>query len=451
MISVRRRVGAYIICVFVITVTLVMSSPPSYANGQKAVLVTGASTGIGRAIAEHLAENGFYVYAGARKQADLDALNAIDNVEAVKLDVTMQDQIDAAVAQVEAGGRGLHGLINNAGVFIGGPVLDVPVEEFEWLMDVNVFGVYRVTQAFGPLIIESKGRISTIGSISGTGSGRFFSHYSMSKHAVEAFTDSLAAEMEPLGVHVSVIEPGNYDSAIGESALARMRAKNEDYTNEGSPFAEQFEAFLNRDWDRSKYKDPGEVAEAAMHAMSNVTPLRRYMVVPDESEAAWTIGKQIEELVQLNQWQAWSYSREELIAMLDAVPPSDTAKAELTAMLHHFLKNSATEAAHAQFWADDLVYTSSNGTRFGKADIMQGFAGGADADASDDETKFEYSGEDVEVQVFGTTAIVTFRLVGTPDDDSAPLEFFNSGTFLKRQGRWQAVNWQATVIPPEES
>ena len=136
------------------------------------------------------------------------------------------------------------------------------------------------------------------------------------------------------------------------------------------------------------------------------------------------------------------------IAMLDAVPPSDTAKAELTAMLHHFLKNSATEATHAQFWADDLVYTSSNGTRFGKADIMQGFAGDADAD---DETQFEYSGEDVDVQVFGTTAIVTFRLVGTPDDDSAPLEFFNSGTFLKRQGRWQAVNWQATVIPPEDS
>ena len=137
--------------------------------------------------------------------------------------------------------------------------------------------------------------------------------------------------------------------------------------------------------------------------------------------------------------------------MLDAVPPSDTAKAELTAMLHHFLKNSATEATHAQFWADDLVYTSSNGTRFGKADIMQGFAGDADADAADDETQFEYSGEDVDVQVFGTTAIVTFRLVGTPDDGSAPLEFFNSGTFLKRQGRWQAVNWQATVIPAEES
>jgi len=456
MKSATLQPGFYIICLLIISLSAPTQVFASTEDGQKAVLVTGASTGIGRAIAEDLAENGFYVYAGARKPADMDALDAIDNIEAVRLDVTIQEQIDAAVAQVEAGGRGLFGLINNAGVFIGGPAADVPVEEFEWLMDVNVFGVYRATQAFAPMIIAAKGRISNIGSISGTGSSRFFSHYSASKHGIEAYTDSLAAEMEPLGVHVSVIEPGNYNSAIAESALARMRKKNDDYMRDGSPFAESFKAFLDGDWDRSKYKDPDEVAEAALHAMSAVTPLRRYMVVPSEGEAAWTIGKQIEELVQLNQWQAWSYSREELIAMLDAVPPSDTDKAELTAMLHHFLKNSAAKDTHAQFWADDLVYTSSNGTRFGKADIMAGFASDsgtdADAEAADDEApQMEFSGEDVSVQVFGTTAIVTFRLVGTPDDGSSPQEYFNSGTFLKRQGRWQAVNWQATMISPAES
>lgn len=300
------------------------------ATPQKAVLITGASTGIGRKITEVLAGQGYFVYAGARKQADIDALNAIDNVAAIPLDVTDQAQIDAAVATVRQGGRGLHGLINNAGVFIGGPLAAVDVEEFTWLMDVNVNGVYRVTQAFAPMLIESQGRISTIGSISGTLSGRFSGQYSMSKHAIEAYTDSLAAEMAPLGVHVSVIEPGNYDSAIAESAKSRMQARIDEYVSENSPFAEQFEDWVNRDWDRSKYKAPDEVAEAAVHAMFSDQPLRRYMVVPNETEAGWTIRKQIEELVQLNQWQAYSYSRDELVAMLDAAlaPPADSAESE---------------------------------------------------------------------------------------------------------------------------
>jgi NAD(P)-dependent dehydrogenase (short-subunit alcohol dehydrogenase family) len=222
------------------------------------------------------------------------------------------------VEQVAKGGRGLHGLINNAGVFIGGPLVDVAVDELDWLMDINVYGVVRVTQAFAPMIIESKGRISTIGSISGILSGRFAGHYSMSKHAVEAFTDSLAAEMEPLGVDVSVIEPGNYNSEIAVSAQNRMRAKQDEYARHGSPFAEAFAEWIERDWDRSIYKDPDEVAEAALHAMSAGEPLRRYMVVPREEEAGWTIGKQIEELVQLNEWQEYSYTRDELVEMLDA-------------------------------------------------------------------------------------------------------------------------------------
>lgn len=286
-------------------------------GGQKAVLVTGASTGIGRKITEVLADKGYFVYAGARKQKDIDALNAIKNVQAVKLDVTVQEQIDAAAQTILESGRGLYGLVNNAGIFLGGPLADVDVEELEWLMNVNVYGVYRVTQAFAPMILKSKGRITTIGSISGTGTGRYSGHYSMSKHAIEAYTDALATEMEPLGVHVSVIEPGNYDSAIAETAMARMSTKNEQYAKDGSPFAEAFQAWIDQDWDRSKYKKPDEVAEAALHALFADKPLRRYMVVPNEGEARWTIGTQMRELVQLNEWQAYSYSRDELIAILD--------------------------------------------------------------------------------------------------------------------------------------
>jgi NAD(P)-dependent dehydrogenase (short-subunit alcohol dehydrogenase family) len=411
---------------------------------QKAVLVTGASTGIGRRITEVIASKGYFVYAGARKQKDLDALNAIENVQAIKLDVTVQEQIDAAVATVEKGGRGLYGLINNAGVYIGGPLLDVDLEEFKWLMDVNVYGVYRMNQAFGPMIMESKGRISTIGSIAGTLSGRFSGQYSMSKHAIEAYTDSLAVEIEPLGVHVSVIEPGNYNSAIAISAQARMRKKNEGYAKNGSPFAEAVTEWLDSEWDRSNYKNPDEVAEAAVHAMFSDKPLRRYMVVPEEEEAGWTIGKQIAELVQLNDWQAYTYSREQLIEKLDAAMSSDDT-AELTAMLHKFLGSSDKQEAHATFWADDLVYTSSTGARFGKTDIMSGFDE-TDAEESNEPT-LAYTGEDVKVQLFGTTAVVTFQLVGAPEDGSEVKNFFNTGTFLKRGGNWQAASWQATIIP----
>jgi len=413
-------------------------------SGQKAVLITGASTGIGRKITEVFAEKGYFVYAGARKQKDLDALNAIENVQAIELDVTVQEQIDDAVATVKKGGRGLHGLINNAGVFIGGPLVDVDLEEFKWLMDVNVYGVYRMNQAFAPMIIESQGRISTIGSISGTLAGRYSGQYAMSKHAIEAYTDSLAAEIEPLGVKVSVIEPGNYDSAIGDSAKVRMLKKNEDYARKGSAFAEDFEQWLSRDWDRTIYKSPDEVAEAALHAMFADEPLLRYMVVPREEEAGWTIGKQIEKLVQLNDWQAYTYSREQLIEKLDAAMASDDV-GKLTAMLHQFLGTSDKREAHVSFWADDLVYTSSAGLRFGKADILSGFD--EPDGAEDDGPAMAYTGEDVKVQLFGTTAVVTFQLVGTPDDGSEVKNYFNTGTFLLRGGKWQAVAWQATIIP----
>jgi NAD(P)-dependent dehydrogenase (short-subunit alcohol dehydrogenase family) len=134
--------------------------------------------------------------------------------------------------------------------------------------------------------------------------------------------------MAPLGVQVSVIEPGNYDSKIADTAIKRLQAKKDDYAREGSPFAEDFEKWISQSWDRSQYKDPGEVADAALHALFDDKPLRRYMVVPNEQEAGWTIGKAVEELVQLNEGQAYAYSREQLIAMLDAAMAGDDAAEE---------------------------------------------------------------------------------------------------------------------------
>ena len=284
-----------------------------------AVLVTGASSGIGRKITERLAANGVFVYAGARKQADIDALNRLENVEAVRLDVTVQDEIDAAVETVRQAGRGLYGVVNNAGVANVGPLIEVDEGEIDFLFDVNVYGPYRITKAFSPLLIDSGGRIVNISSISGILSGSMFGVYSMSKHAVEAYTDSLASEMERFGVEVIAVEPGNYSSAIGRNMFNRM--KDRDFTAEGSRYAEDYQgmmaAFENYEQPGDWNPEPVQVAEAVEHALFSETPKAHYMVVPQQRQAEITIRKAIEELVRYNEDHRFSYSRDELVQMLD--------------------------------------------------------------------------------------------------------------------------------------
>jgi NAD(P)-dependent dehydrogenase (short-subunit alcohol dehydrogenase family) len=284
-------------------------------DAPKAVLVTGASSGIGRKITEVLAARGYFVYAGARKEQDLLELDAMENVQSIRLDVTIQEEIDAAVETVRGAGRGLYGLVNNAGVAVIAPLIEVEEDDLDFQMDVNVYGPYRITKAFSPLIIESEGRITTIGSISGILSGAFSGPYSMSKHAVEAYTDALAAEMALLDVQVSVVEPGNYQSRIGVNLRQRMEDNSQDF--EGSLFAEQLQGFMNSPADRSQFKEPDEVAEAVLHALFDEDPKIRYMVVPNQQEAEITIRQAIAELVQLNERHAYTYDRESLISMLD--------------------------------------------------------------------------------------------------------------------------------------
>jgi NAD(P)-dependent dehydrogenase (short-subunit alcohol dehydrogenase family) len=274
----------------------------------KAVLVTGASTGIGRKITERLAADGYFVYGGARKDKDIAELSALKNVRGVRLDVTKPEDIAAAVESITKDGRGLYGLVNNAGVAIVGPLVETEESDFHFLMDVNLFGPYRVTRAFGPLIIKEKGRIVMIGSISGILARPLLGVYSMSKHGVEAYTDALAEELAPIGVGVSVVEPGNYRSDIASNMVKHLG---------DSPADKKITGRLGT-VDRSEYKEPDEVADAVKRALADAKPQRRYMVVPNQREAEITIRKQIEQLVQLNQNQPYSYSREALIAMLDA-------------------------------------------------------------------------------------------------------------------------------------
>jgi len=305
----------------VATSVLIAAPQTAIAQHQESILVTGASTGIGRNLAETLAGNGYHVYAGARKDKDLAELNAIDNVTAVRLDVTKQDQIDAVVAMIRENGTGLYGLVNNAGVGGGGGIVDTPVEDQTFVYAVNVEGVYRITKAFAPLVIESKGRIVTTGSIAGTLSWPGGSAYSGSKHWIEALTDALAGEMAPLGVSVSVVEPGNYKSNIRRSSVSReldkLEAAGGEVTQE---MKKDYEATAEREL---SYKEPNEVSEAFMHALFDENPLRRYMVVPNAEEQGWTIGAKIVELVQLNQWGPYSYSRDELVALLDEAMSGD--------------------------------------------------------------------------------------------------------------------------------
>jgi NAD(P)-dependent dehydrogenase (short-subunit alcohol dehydrogenase family) len=286
-------------------------------HGQKAVLVTGASSGLGRVMAEAIAAKGYFVYAGARKDADLKELDAIENIQAVRLDVNQQDQIDAAVKTIREAGRGLYGLVNNAGVAVLAPLIEIDEEDFNYQMNANIYGVYRITKAFAPLIIESKGRISVIGSISGTLSDATWGPYSMTKHAMEAFAVALADEMKQFGVSVSLIQPGAYRSNIGKSALDRMERQNQ------SAADSQFKAQMNESINwlnrfEKDHGDPTEVAEVVMKSLFDDHPKPRYLVVPTQEQAYWTINRAIERMVEQNSGQKFSYDRAELIEMLDA-------------------------------------------------------------------------------------------------------------------------------------
>ena len=291
-------------------------SPTALADdgdAQKAVLVTGASSGIGLKITEKLAANGFYVYAGARKAADLERLNAMDNVSSVRLDVTVQEDIDAAVDFVRDQGRGLYGVVNNAGVSAFSRLITGPESDMDFVFNVNVYGPYRINKAFMPFLDESDGHTTTIGSIAGfTGRSGI---YSMSKFAVEAYTDSLVRELAGNGVHVSVVEPGGFKSNIGVNRGARALAAAE--RGEIELTAQERARYENEAARRANRKEPDEVADAILELMTAENPKRRYLVTPNEQQAQATIKAALRRIVQLNHDQPYSYDRAGLVAVLD--------------------------------------------------------------------------------------------------------------------------------------
>jgi NAD(P)-dependent dehydrogenase (short-subunit alcohol dehydrogenase family) len=284
-------------------------------DATKAVLVTGASSGIGLKIAETLAQNGFFVYAGARKEADLARLDAMDNISAVRLDVTVDEDIASAVEFVKAQGRGLWGIVNNAGVYRYAPLIGGPESDFRLTLDVNVLGPIRINQAFVPLVIESDGRTVVIGSLSGFIPEPEDGGYAASKFAMEGYTDSLAMELENTGVHVAIVEPGSFKSNIRDTMFEAAVAAAESGNLE---LGEATQAGLASSVDRNEsMKDPDEVAQAVLHLMTSDSPKRRYMVAPNAQQAATTIRFAMARMLELNQDQPYTYSRDELVALLD--------------------------------------------------------------------------------------------------------------------------------------
>ena len=214
-----------------------MSMSGSREEGKRAILITGASTGIGKACALYLDSIGFNVFAGVRREADGNELrkNASVRLTPVLIDITDSESIDSALKLVsgEVGSAGLAGLVNNAGIITASGLLEfLPIAEIRKLLEVNLIGNIAVTQAFLPLIRKGHGRIVNMGSIAGIMPQPYLAPYSASKAALEAFTDSLRLELKPWKIPVSIIEPGIVYTPMWDKAEAVAVHTAETYPQE---------------------------------------------------------------------------------------------------------------------------------------------------------------------------------------------------------------------------
>jgi NAD(P)-dependent dehydrogenase (short-subunit alcohol dehydrogenase family) len=276
-----------------------MARPSANAG---AVVITGASSGIGEAAALHLDGLGYTVFAGVRKKRDGDALRkrASPALRPVSLDVTDAGSLAAAAETVaaETGDDGLAALVNNAGISVFGPLEFLPLDELRRQLEVNVVGVVATTQAFLPLLRRGKGRIVNIGSLSGMMAAPFLGAYSASKFALEAVTDALRMELSPWDLKVSIVEPANTATPIWEKpettgkALGRLSAAQR----------KLYEGHLDRMREAMSRMSregapPEEVAAVVAEAIRARTPKTRYFVGAD-NRLATSVMKMLPDWVQ---------------------------------------------------------------------------------------------------------------------------------------------------------
>lgn len=188
----------------------------------KAVVITGASTGIGAACAIHLDRSGFLVFAGVRRMQDGTELRQRGSQRLIPLLLDVTDVESIRKAQVivsdQVGRGGLYGIINNAGIAVVGPLEAVPIADLRRQLEVNLIGQVAVTQAFLPLIRKARGRVVMMGSIAGRTAMPLMGPYAASKFALEAITDALRLEVRQWGIQVSIVEPGAIATPIWEKS-----------------------------------------------------------------------------------------------------------------------------------------------------------------------------------------------------------------------------------------
>lgn len=260
----------------------------------RSVLVTGASTGIGRACALRLDRRGWRVLAGVRKEADADSLAAegSERLTPVILDVADAATIAAAADAVRAaaGDGGLQGLVNNAGITVQGPLEDLPLDDLRRQLEVNVTGQLAVTQAVMPLVRSGGGRIVMMSSIAGrTMSVPLIAPYAASKKALEALGEALHYELRRDGIHVALVEPGAVDTPIwskGEATVDPMFDELPDASKrrygEAIARARKIAAMQAR-----RGIPPERVAERVEHALTAARPRLRYLVGADAHVRAY--------------------------------------------------------------------------------------------------------------------------------------------------------------------
>ena len=252
----------------------------------RAVVVTGASSGIGFACARRLDEAGFRVFGGVRTREDGERLRAATAGRAVplRLDVTDADQIAAAARAVDeaCGASGLAGLVNNAGIAVAGPLEIVPIEDLRRQLEVNVVGQVAVTQALLPALRRGRGRIVNMGSIAGRFSAPFLGPYSASKFALEALADALRLELRPWGLAVVIVEPGDIATPIwekGQQYGRELEARFPEALRRYEPFAARVRRYAA---DRGRVSAPPDlVARVVLQALTARRPKARYLVGRD--------------------------------------------------------------------------------------------------------------------------------------------------------------------------
>ncbi len=179
---------------------------------KKTILVTGAANGIGKSISLYLASKDYFVFATDVDEKGLKSLEKIENIKSINLNISNSSEIDRAVNEITNITAGLDGLVNSAGIFIGGPMLEISIEDMRAILETNVLGMIDLTQKFYPLLQKRKGKIINLSSEVGRFSYPFNGPYGISKYAVEAYSDSLRRELMFKGMKVIKIQPGAFDT-----------------------------------------------------------------------------------------------------------------------------------------------------------------------------------------------------------------------------------------------